>query len=118
MNPTNYSEDFQRALHEWRISNGVAENDAVLLLLDLFRIHQLHWDRIRGQELPSFLEFRESLQKLSENAATFRANTAYLIEELRRHKGAGSFVPPTVTALLLAILFALTTGTLVGKFLL
>ena len=45
-----------------------------MLCLDLFRIHQEHWDKIRHEELPAFREYREAVLKLGEAAATFQRN--------------------------------------------
>jgi hypothetical protein len=38
------------------------EDDAVMLLLvELFRIHQQHWDDLRRREMPSFEQFRTDI---------------------------------------------------------
>lgn len=80
----NFSEEFNRAVEEWRSNNGVAENDAVLLLLDLFRIHQKHWDAIRHQEMAAFGDYRQDINKLSENAKEYQKLTEGLLHEMHR----------------------------------
>lgn len=35
-----------------------------MLLVELFRIHQQHWDEIRSCEIPSFKRFRADIRKL------------------------------------------------------
>jgi len=56
--PTNeqpdFDEEFAKAVAEWRDKHRAARNDAVILLVELFRIHQRHWDELRRREIPSF----------------------------------------------------------------
>ena len=45
--PPNFDEEFDEAVAEWRDKHRLREDDAVMLLVELFRIHQRHWDEIR-----------------------------------------------------------------------
>lgn len=39
--------DLKACVDAWRKKHGLREDDAVLLLMDLFRIHLHHWDALR-----------------------------------------------------------------------
>src|SRR2546423_15080808 len=65
-------EEFMQSIVAWRERHRLREDEAVLLLVELFRIHQSHWDEIRRRELPSFEEFRADIAKLTEAARTFQ----------------------------------------------
>src|SRR6267378_4171090 len=79
----NFDEEFDEAIAEWRDEHRLQEGDAVLLLVELFRIHQRHWDEIRRRELPSFERFRSDITKLGEASQEFQRQTAALIGVLR-----------------------------------
>ncbi|MCL4788594.1 MAG: hypothetical protein KJ070_17670, partial [Verrucomicrobia bacterium] len=64
MDAPNFEDEFERAVADWRERHRLREDDAVLLLVDLFRIHQRHWDDLRRRELPSFEQFRGDIAKL------------------------------------------------------
>src|SRR2546427_496114 len=59
------------------------EVDAVLLLVELVRIHQRHWDEFRRREIPSFEQFRADIGKLVEAARTFEGQATALLEVVR-----------------------------------
>src|SRR5256885_14407752 len=67
-----FDEEFMQSIVAWRERHRLREDEAVLLLVELFRIHQSHWDEIRRRELPSFEEFRADIAKLTEAARTFQ----------------------------------------------
>jgi hypothetical protein len=66
MDAHHFDDEFEEAVAEWRSRHRLAEDDAVLLLIELFRLHQRHWDEIRRRELPSFEQFRSDIAKLSD----------------------------------------------------
>jgi hypothetical protein len=114
----NFSADFTNLLEDWRRKHHLREDEPLLLCLELFRIHQEHWDNIRRKELPSFSDFRDSLIQLQQQANALQRHVAALLEELRQYPKPSRFVAPTVGGLLLTALFAVVTGILIGKFLL
>ena len=116
--PDNFAEDFAKAIEAWRRKHQLREDDPVVFCLELFRIHQEHWDSIRRKEFPSFSEFRESLTQLQQQAAAIQRHEAGLLEELRRYPKPSRFTAPTITGLLLTAVFAAITGLLIGKFVL
>jgi len=113
-----FDAEFQAAIDAWRKQHRLREDDAVFLCLELFRIHQGHWDRLRRKELPSFQDLRDSLIKLGETVTLLQLHASTLLEALHQHRGSQAWIPPTVTAILLAIGAALGAGILIGRFLL
>ena len=64
--PPDFDEEFTQAVTQWREQHKIKTDDAVLLLLDLFRIHQNHWDEIRRRQMPNLDEFRTEVVGLIE----------------------------------------------------
>jgi hypothetical protein len=109
-------DDFAVVIERWRRQRGLREDEPLLLCLDLFRIHQDHWDAIRRQELPSFTEFRDSLAQLDRQTQAVVRLVNTLIEELRRHPKSARFIEPSLGGLVLTALFATAVGIFMGKF--
>ena len=112
---TSFDEDFEAALAQWREKHRLSEDDAVLLLVDLFRIHQQHWDELRRHELPSFEQFRSDITRLVESARGIQELAAGLHERLQ--DGVTRYQAPTVTrtAAWLATLAGCLAGFLFGR---
>src|SRR5437764_8112795 len=64
-----FDEEFMQSIVAWRERHRLREDEAVLLLVELFRIHQRHWDEIRQRELPSFEQYRADIAKLANQSA-------------------------------------------------
>lgn len=105
--PRDFEEDFEQAVAAWREQHGLQENDAVLLLIELFRIHQRHWDELRRREMPSFEQARADITKLIEAARTFQQHATTLTELLR-------VLPQTPKVTRAAAIFAALAGLLAG----
>jgi hypothetical protein len=112
------SADFVKFIEDWRKKHQLREDDPLLLCLELFRIHQDHWDDLRRQDLPSFSEFRDSLLKFQQEAAAVKRDATALMEELRKQPKASRFITPTLGGLLLTALFSVVSGILIGKYIL
>ena len=97
--PPDFDEDFMQAIREWRLLHKIKEDDTTLLLLDLFRIHQNHWDELRRRQIPSLDQFREDIGLLADAAKFFRQNTRAV----------------DVATALFAALSAFFAGYLIGK---
>ena len=74
----NFDEEFDEAVAEWRDEHRLREDDAVMLLVELFRIHQRHWDEIRRRELPSFEQFRSDMRIEQEAVTRLREGAIYM----------------------------------------
>ena len=114
----NFSDDFAKAIDQWRRKHQLRDGEPLLLCLELFRIHQEHWDSIRRKEWPSFAEFRDSLLQLQQQTSAFQRHAAGLLEEMRRYPKPSRFLAPTLAGLVLTALFATVAGIFIGKFLL
>lgn len=103
--PPDFDEDFMQAIAKWREQHKVRQDDAILLLLDLFRIHQTHWDAMRRRQMPSLDEFRKDIAVLIEATKTLKEKTVRDAQ-----------VVDSTTATL-AALAAACAGFILGKFL-
>src|SRR5437773_4962994 len=106
----NFDEEFDEAVAEWRDKHRLREDDAVMLLVELFRIHQRHWDEIRRREMPSFEQFRADIAKLRGHFMDRRRPCSKCCEASHRPAVLyESLVPATASSLLR---FVATGGTL------
>jgi len=110
-----FDEEFDKAVAEWRDKHRLREDDAVMLLVELFRIHQRHWDELRRREIPSFGEFRADITKLADAARTFQGQTAALLEVLRNQPPAHRAARITRAAAIFAAIASLLAGYLIGR---
>lgn len=112
----NFDEDFEKAVTEWRSRHQLKENDAVVLLIELFRIHQRHWDELRRREMPSFEQFRTDITKLTESGRAFQKQTAALLDALQKQQPPQQPAPRIArTAAIFASLTSLLAGYLIGR---
>lgn len=110
-----FDAEFDRAVAAWRDKHRLREDDAVLFLIELFRIHQQHWDELRRREIPSFEQFRADIVKLTASTQAFQQQSAALLEALRHHSVVHRGAKVTRTAAILATLAALLAGYFIGK---
>jgi hypothetical protein len=62
--PPDFDEDFLQAIAQWREKHKIKDDDSILLLMELFRIHQTHWDALRSRQMPSLNELRADMAVL------------------------------------------------------
>jgi hypothetical protein len=110
-----FDKDFEHAVARWRERHKLREDDAVVLLVELFRIHQRHWDELRRREIPSFEQFRADIAKLAETTRTFQGQSAALLEVLRKLSLTHLTARVTRTAAFFAALASLLAGYLIGR---
>jgi hypothetical protein len=110
-----FEDDFERAVVDWRERYRLREDDAVLLLVELFRIHQRHWDDLRRRELPSFELVRADIAKLAGTTRTFQAQSAALLDALKKLPSTHLAARITRTAAFFAALASLLAGYLIGR---
>ena len=111
----NFDEEFDAAIAEWRDKHRLREDDAVMLLVELFRIHQRHWDEVRRREIPSFEQFRADITKLVEAARTFQGQSAAMLEMLRSQTPAHRAARVTRAAAFFATIAGGLAGYLIGR---
>jgi hypothetical protein len=117
-----FDEEFLQTLGQWKEKNKIRDDDAVYLLVELFRIHQKHWDELRRRQMPSLDQFRSDITAVTESAKSFREKLEELIEALAAQPAA---VPVKTIPLseakyaaATALLGGLLIGLILGKFLL
>lgn len=103
--PPDFDEDFLRAINNWKEQHKINDDDPVILLMDLFRIHQVHWDEIRHRQMPSLDELRADIETLTEAASLLKKRA---LKEIR--------AVDLVTSICAAC-SAAVAGFLIGKFL-
>jgi hypothetical protein len=117
-----FDEEFLQTLKEWREKNKIRDDDAIYLLVELFRIHQKHWDAIRQRQMPSLDQFRNDVTNATESAQSLRAQVTTLIEAFEAHPAAGPIEsiprPQAVLAVSAALFGGLIIGLFLGKYLL
>jgi hypothetical protein len=113
--PPDFDEEFTQAMTQWREKHQLREDDATLLLVELFRIHQKHWDAIRSREMPAFDQFRTDITFLTQAAKTFQQKTTALIKLLKSQPPVNGMVTVTRTAAAFAALACLLAGYLIGR---
>jgi len=113
--PSDYDEEFTQAVARFREQHKLSEDDAVFLLVELFRIHQQHWDNLRRREMPSFEQFRTDIGALTEAAATFRQLGSNLIDTFKKQASTQNRDGVNLAAAIFAVLAALIGGYLIGK---
>jgi hypothetical protein len=102
--PPDFDEDFMQALAKWKEQHKIKDDDPILLLMELFRIHQNHWDEIRHRQMPSLAEFNADIAALTESAKILKEQAEKDIRAVE-----------LATAIIAAIAAALA-GFLIGKF--
>ena len=110
-----FDEEFNQAVASWREAHQLQEDDAVMLLVELFRIHQRHWDELRRREIPSFEQFRPDIAKLAEAARTFHGQSTALLEVLRSQPPAHRAARITRAAAAFATIAGFLAGYLIGR---
>ena len=114
--PPDFDEEFIQAVAKWREDHKNREDDATMLFIELFRIHQNHWDALRSREMPSFNQFRSDIALLTQATKTFQQDTAILIELLKNQPLTRNAVKVTRTAAFFAALSCLLAGYLIRIF--
>jgi hypothetical protein len=76
--------ELNAAVEQWRTKHGLATDDAVFLLVDLFQIHQKHWDELKRHKPPGLEELQKSLGEVNAQVTTFRKETEDLLAALAK----------------------------------
>jgi hypothetical protein len=118
MSEPDFQKEFEQALTSWRERHRIRDDDAVLFCVELFRIHQQHWDAIRKRDFPSLEDFTKTASQIEAAAKQIQELSVLLLDELRQRETGQEFAPPPITVILLTFALALATGLLLGKFLL
>jgi len=113
----NFDEEFLQTLGQWKEKNKIRDDDAVFLLVELFRIHQKHWDELRRRQMPSLDQFRSDITAVTESAKSFREKLEELIEVLAAQPAVVPVKTLPLSEAKYAAATALLGGLLIGLFL-
>ncbi len=94
-----------QAIAKWKEQHKVRDDDTIWLLMDLFRIHQNHWDEIRHRQMPSLDEFEKDIAALTEAAKILKERATKEIQAVE--------LPTAICAVIAAAI----AGFLIAKFL-
>jgi hypothetical protein len=111
--PPDFDEDLLQAVRKWREQHKIQEGDPVFLLLELFRIHQDHWDELRRRQMPSLDQFRQDIASTVEAAKSLQEQTMKVTKALNAHPATVKNVP--LTTAIFAALSTLLAGFLIAK---
>lgn len=103
------------AVEAWRVQHRLREDDAVLLLVELLKIHQDHWEELRRRDLPSFEPLRKDITTLLEANRALQRQSQTLSAKLSKSGQAKNFTKVTRTAAWLAALAGALGGFLLGR---
>jgi hypothetical protein len=109
-----FDEEFLQTLKEWKEKNKIRDDDAVYLLVEMFRLHQKHWDALRQRQMPSLDQFRSDVAAVTESAKSFREKTEDLIDALLALPTAAPVKTILLTEAKYAAATALLGGLLIG----
>jgi hypothetical protein len=110
-----FDEQFEDAVAEWKHRHQLREDDAVFLLVELFRIHQQHWDALRRREFPSLEGFQGDIRKLSEASRLFQQQAVQLVEQLQKKPETQSHSGVSHLAAFIAAIAAGLVGFFIGS---
>jgi hypothetical protein len=115
MEQPDFDEEFEQAIADWREKHRLREDDAALLLVELFRIHQRHWDELRRREMPSFEQFRGDITKLAEAARIFQQQGTTLSERIQKESPGHQTANVSRGAAIIAAIITLLAGYFFGR---
>jgi hypothetical protein len=109
-----FDAEFDAAVEGWKNRHRLREDDAVFLLIELFRIHQRHWDELRRRDFPATDQIRSEVLKCSETARVIQDDASTLLKALQSGNTSCSKGVSAATAFI-AALCALVAGYLLGR---
>ena len=109
-----FDEEFLQALTKWREQYKVQDDDVILPLVELFRIHQNHWDELRRRQMPPLDQFRGEAAAVTECVGTFGEKLDKLNNLLATHPAAAARKTIPLSEALHAASAALLAGLLIG----
>ena len=113
--PSICDDDLKSAIEAWRQKHRLREDDAVLLLVQLLKIHQEHWEALRKKDFPSFEPLRVDIGTLLDVNRALQKQAQSLAIKLGKASRGKDVPTVTRTAAWLAALAGVLGGFLMGK---
>ncbi len=115
----NADDPLERAIAEWQRKHHIADGDPMIAALELVRIylqHTRHTDDNQDTAIPSFEDFRGTIELLDRRAKSFINQASDLVAELRRFgQNVERLNRVRFVTLLLMIALAAIAGVLIGR---
>lgn len=115
--PPSCDEELKAAVDAWRKEHHLPEDDAVLLLVDLFKIHQNHWEALRRKDFPAFEPLRNDIQALTTTNQSLRAQAKTLSARFAKLSNLKPTATITRTAAWIAAVAGFLAGGILGRLL-
>ena len=103
---------------DWQRKHRIADGDPMIAALELVRVYIQHGRPADDAQLPSFDDFRGTVELLDRRSKSFINQASDLVAELRRFgQNVERLNRIRVATLVLLVLCAAVTGALVGRWL-
>ena len=107
--------ELRKAVDAWRVQHRLREDDAVLLLVQLLKIHQDHWEALRRKDFPPVEPLRADIGTLLDVSRGLQKQAQSLSAKLTKASKGRERATITRTAGWLAALAGALGGYLVGR---
>ena len=115
----NADDPLERAIGEWQRKHHIADGDPMIAALGLVRVylqHARHTDDNQDAAIPSFEDFRGTIELLDRRSKSFINQASDLVGELRRFRqNVERLNRVRLATLLVLIALAATIGALIGR---
>ena len=115
MSNENDSNSFDAAVAAWREKHHLREDEAILLCIELFRIHQEHWDKDRHGTAPLSDQLHAEIVKLRESFGPVQGLINSLLEDVRSRGPIGQEYGIALSVQIIIFLAAIAAGFCLGK---
>ena len=114
--PPSLDKALNLAVATWRKQHGLREDDAVVLLVELFRIEQQYWDKQRRRDLPDLEPPQAAVTQLLAALCSHQHGSDTLATQISQLLAIRTAPTVTRVAACLAALAGILGGYLLGRF--
>ena len=115
----NADDPLERAIGEWQRKHHIADGDPMIAALGLVRVylqHSRHTNDSQDAAIPSFEDFRGTIELLDRRSKSFINQASDLVGELRRFgQNVERLNRVRLAALVVMIVLAAIAGVLIGR---
>jgi hypothetical protein len=114
----NADDPLERAIGEWQRKHHIADGDPMIAALELVRVYLQHARRDDSQDavIPSFDDFRGTIELLDRRSKSFINQTSDLVGELRRFgQNVQRLNRVRLVTIFVMVALATTIGVLIGR---
>jgi len=115
----NADDPLERAIGEWQRKHHIADGDPMIAALELVRVylqHARHADDSQDTTIPSFEDFRGTIELLDRRSKSFINQASDLVGELRRFRqNVERLNRGRLAMLLVLVVLAALAGALIGR---